>query len=63
VTLAMADSPLYRNAIDWRAPMQWMLSNFPVSVTTSGSALGGSQTFDGLNLVTGSTAGPNGVAW
>jgi uncharacterized protein (TIGR03437 family) len=63
VTLAMADSALYRNSIDWRAPMQWMLDNFAVSVTTSPAVPGGSQTFQGLNLVETPTAGPNGVAY
>ncbi len=63
VTLAMADSPLYRNAIDWRAPMEWMLNNFGVSVNTSAAAPGGSRTFDGLSLVITPTAGPNGVAF
>jgi uncharacterized protein (TIGR03437 family) len=61
VTLAMAESPMYRNAIDWRAPMQWMLDNFSVSVSTSPAA--GSRPFDGINLVTAPTAGPNGVAF
>jgi len=63
VTLALADSPRYRDAIDWRAPMQWMLNNFAVSVSTSPNAPGGSQSFDGLNLVTFPAAGPNAVAW
>jgi uncharacterized protein (TIGR03437 family) len=63
VTLAMADSPQYQAAIDWRAPMQWMLNNFGVSVTTSPGAPGGRRLFSGLNLVTTPTSGPNGVAW
>jgi len=63
VTLALADSPRYRDAVDWRAPMQWMLNNFAVSVSTSSNAPGGGQSFDGLNLVTSPNAGPNAVAW
>jgi hypothetical protein len=56
-TLTLARSPLYRNAIDWRQPIQWMLDHFGQSITASG------QKFQGFNLVTSPTSGPNGIAW
>jgi hypothetical protein len=57
VPLAMAASPLYRNAIDWRQPVQWMLDHFAQVVSASG------QQFQGFDLVATPTAGPNGIAW
>jgi len=56
-TLPLARSPLYRNAIDWHRPIQWMLDHYKQSVTAGG------QQFGGFNLVTAPTAGPNGIAW
>ena len=56
-TLALAGSQLYRNAIDWRRPTQWVLDRFVQSVTS-----GGDQ-FQGFNLVDTPTEGPNGIAW
>ena len=56
-TLPLAASPLYRNAIDWRRPVQWMLDHFGQSVNSGG------QQFQGFNLVAVSTSGPRGIAW
>ncbi|MCK6685853.1 MAG: hypothetical protein L6R30_25940 [Thermoanaerobaculia bacterium] len=55
--LAMAESGRYRQAIDWRRPVRWMLSRFDQSVTASGTR------FRGTNIVDRPTAGPSGVAW
>lgn len=57
VTLALAGSPLYRNAIDWHRPIEWILNNFAQSVTAAG------QQYEGFDLVAQPTAGPNGIAW
>jgi chitobiase/beta-hexosaminidase-like protein/VCBS repeat protein len=56
-TLPLAPSPRYRNSIDWRRPVQWMVDHFSVSVTAQG------QQYHGFNLVTAPTEGPNGIAW
>jgi hypothetical protein len=56
-TLALATSPHYRNAIDWRRPIQFALSNFAVTVSV------GSQTFQGFNITKTPTSGANGIAW
>src|SRR5262249_35768988 len=49
--------PLYRHAIDWRRPVQWMVDHFAQSVTAGG------QPYRGFNLVAQPTSGPSGVAW
>lgn len=56
-TLTMADSPRYRNSIDWRRPIQWMVDHFDQTVVASGIS------FQGFNLVTSPSSGPNGIAW
>jgi hypothetical protein len=56
-TLALASSPLYRDQIDWRLPVRYLLSHFAQTVTAGG------VTYQGFNLVTQPTAGPNGIAW
>ncbi len=56
-TLPLASSPLYRNAIDWRRPIQWMLDHQATTVTVNG------QQFHGFSLTASPTAGPNGIAW
>ena len=56
-TLPLAPSPRYRNAIDWRRPVQWMVDHFPASVTAGG------RQYHGFNLVNAPTEGPNGIAW
>jgi len=55
--LPMAADPLYRNAIDWRRPVQWMLNHYAVTVTAGG------RQFRGFNLQALPTSGPNGIAW
>lgn len=54
--LALAESPRYRNQIDWRRPVQWFL-NEGVTVTAGG------KTFKGFSIVANPTAGPKGIAW
>jgi hypothetical protein len=54
--LALAESPRYRNEIDWRRPVQWFL-NQAVTVTAGG------KTFTGFSIVANPTAGPEGIAW
>jgi len=56
-TLAVATSPRYRNRIDWRRPVQFVLDNFAQVITVGG------QEFQGFNIVQNPTAGPNGIAW
>jgi hypothetical protein len=56
-TLAMVAAPRYRNQIDWRRPVQFVLDNFAQSITV------GSQEFQGFNIVKNPTDGPNGIAW
>ena len=60
-TLAMARAARYRNQIDWRLPVQWLLTAFPVSVSA------GSATYSGFDLIEAaehlSSDGPAGVAW
>lgn len=56
-TLALAWSPRYRNQIDWHVPVQYGWDHFFESVTASG------QTYQGFDIVSQPTAGPNGVAW
>jgi hypothetical protein len=55
--LALAPSPRYRDAIDWRQPVQYIVDNFPVTVTAAG------QTFQGFSIVPTPSAGPEGIAW
>jgi uncharacterized protein (TIGR03437 family) len=56
-TLALAAAPRYRNQIDWRRPVQFMLDNFAQTV------MAGGQEFRGFNIVKNPSAGPNGIAW
>jgi Domain of unknown function (DUF4214) len=65
-TLALASSARYRNQIDWRDPVQYMVDHFAQTITAGG------QTFQGFNIVPQPTAtpgdsrnspGPNGIAW
>ena len=59
--LALAGSLRYRNAIDWRLPVQWVLNHFAGSVTAN------SITFQGFDLIEASEHqsgdGPAGIAW
>lgn len=57
-TLALAWSPIYRNAIDWRRPVQCLLDAGYAKTATAGA-----ETFDGFNLVQQPTEGPDGIAW
>ena len=57
VPLAMAASPLYRDAIDWRRPVLWMLGQFERTVFADG------RQFHGFNLVASELEGPTGIAW
>ncbi len=55
--LAMAISPLYEGALDWRQPMNYSLNHFLQTVTVDG------QPFEGFGLITTPTVGLNGIAW
>ena len=55
--LALAESTEYRTRLDWRRPLQWAIDHQPQTVTAGG------QTYDGFNIVSPATAGPEGVAW
>ena len=55
--LALAESERYRDAIDWRRPLRYVLGRFAQEVHAEG------QTFSGFDLVAQPTAGPNGIAW
>ncbi len=57
VLLPMASSPRYRNAIDWRRPVTYLLNRFAAFVSVAG------QQFDGFNLVPNPTDGPPGLAY
>lgn len=63
-TLALAGTTRYRDAIDWRRPVQYMIDNFAQVISV------GSDVFRGFNIVTQPTPGPgrpdpgrNGVGW
>jgi uncharacterized protein (TIGR03437 family) len=56
-TLALAGVPRYQNEIDWRRPIQYVLSNFAQTITVGG------QTFNGFDIVPTPVSGANGVAW
>ncbi len=55
--LALAGSSRYYSQIDWRAPMQFALTNFAQTITAVG------MTFQGFDIVPVPVSGPNGVAW
>ena len=57
VILPMASSPRYRNAIDWRRPIAYMLGRFADTVSVAG------RTFSGFNLVPDPTEGPRGLTY
>ncbi len=56
-TLALAGASRYRNQIDWRQPITYVLNRFQTSVMAAG------QPFNGFDLVLPQTPGSNGVAW
>jgi len=56
-TLALAGSPRYQGQIDWRGPIQYVLSNFAQTITVVGI------TFQGFDIVPTPVSGPNGIAW
>ncbi len=56
-SLALAGSSRYRNAIDWRLPVQCVKDHFAQSITV------GTKQFDGFNIVEEATEGRNGIAW
>lgn len=56
-TLALASSNRYHNLIDWRRPAQCVLNRFARTVRANGVS------YQGFNIVSGSSAGPNGIAW
>lgn len=55
--LAMASYPRYRDQIDWRNPVQYVLDHFAQTV------IAGGVEYQGFNIVKDPTAGPNGIAW
>jgi hypothetical protein len=65
-TLALASSSRYKNQINWRQPVQYILNHFSETVTAN------RQTFNGFDIVAQPTATPNadvtvpssnGIAW
>jgi hypothetical protein len=56
-TLALTATLRYRNRIDWRRPVQFVLDNFVQA------AMAGGQEFCGFNIVKEPIAGPNDIAW
>jgi hypothetical protein len=56
-TLAMAGAPRYNSQIDWRQPIQYVLSTFAQTVTAAG------LTFQGFDIVATPTSGANGISW
>ncbi len=57
-TLALAWSPEYRGAIDWRLPAQCLLDSGYAKTVAAGA-----ETFHGFNLVEEPVEGPDGIAW
>jgi hypothetical protein len=56
-TLALAASPRYRNQINWQQTVQYVINNFAQTITAAG------KTYQGFDIVTAPTGGPNGIAW
>lgn len=56
-TLALAAAPRYRDQIDWRRPVQYMVDKFAQRIRVGG------KEYHGFNIVEKPTAGPNGIAW
>lgn len=56
-TLPMANSPRYKNQIDWRLPVQYALNTYAQSITD------GTLTYDGFDLIAAPISGANGVTW
>lgn len=63
-TLALARAPRYRDQIDWRRPMQYVIDNFAKEITANGRA------FEGFSIVKEPVAdihrpqaGADGIAW
>jgi hypothetical protein len=56
-TLALAGSPRYRNQIDWRRPVHYIINNFSKSITAGG------KQFQGFSLVKQPDSGADGIAW
>ena len=56
-TLALAASPRYQGQMRLRLPVRYVLNHFAQSITAGGI------TYQGFNIVSLPTAGPNGVAW
>lgn len=57
-TLALSASPRYQNQIDWRRPVNFVLSTFVQSLITAGG-----KTYQGFDLVPAPVCGNNGIAW
>lgn len=57
-TLAMAGSARYNAQIDWRRPIQYVLSTFAQQNITAGG-----NTYQGFNIVKTPVSGANGIAW
>ncbi len=56
-TLTMTPSPLFRNQIDWRRPMQYVLDHFGKTIQI------GDFFYLGFNRTAQPAAGPDGIAW
>lgn len=55
--LAMGHLPRYREQIDWRRSIAWILQHQALTVNAAG------QEFQGFSLTARPTDGPNGIAW
>jgi len=64
-TLALASAARYRNQINWRKPLKYIINHFAETITADGA------TFQGFDIVSQptttppnvTTPGPNGIAW
>ena len=60
-TIPLAAAPRYRNQIDWRRPIAWLVNHFARSISASG------QSYQGFDLIEpsehGVNDGPAGIAW
>ena len=57
IPLAMAEAPRYRDAIDWRRPVNCVRSNFKRTIIVNG------KQFHGFGIEQETLEGPDGIAW
>jgi hypothetical protein len=56
-TFAMAAAPRYRNQVDWRRPIRYVIDHFAQTISADGII------FRGFDIVSTPVSGANGVAW